>query len=62
MLTSEEKLNVMTYLKKCDNMKQVLDYVTKHYQIENCDLSMITKPIIIEGMIKTINLLNAKRR
>jgi len=62
MLTSEEKLKVMTDLKKCDNMKQVLDYVMLNYQIENCDLSMITKPIIIEGMIKTINLLNAKRR
>ena len=62
MLTSEEKQQVIQDLKKCETAKQVFDYMNAKYKTEECTLSMITKPLMIEGAIKSINLLNPKKR
>jgi hypothetical protein len=62
MLTPSEKEKLISDLKKCETMAQVQDYLTKNFDLQNCTLGMVSKPLIIEGTIKMINLLNAKKK
>jgi len=62
MLTNTEKEKIITDLKKVETVKQAFDYINANYEIENCNLGFVSKPLFIEGLIKSINLLNPKKR
>ena len=62
MLTSQEKEKIIFDLKKVETVKQAFDYINTNFEIENCNIGFVAKPLFIEGLIKSINLLNPKKR
>jgi hypothetical protein len=62
MLTPAQKNKIIEDCKKLETVKQAFDYMNSEFEIENCTLGYVAKPLFIEGLIKSINLLNPKKR
>jgi hypothetical protein len=62
MLTPEEKSQVEKDLEKCSNVKEIFDYLNQKFDLQSAKLGFGSKSLFIGGIIKAINLVNAKRK
>ena len=47
-------------LSKFDNLHDMINFLTSKFDLKNLSLGIISKPVIIEGLIKTRSMLNPK--
>lgn len=61
MLNSKEKIAITEQLKKCKTAGEAFTWLATNYDLDGVVLGTISKPLLIDGLIKAINLTNPKK-
>jgi hypothetical protein len=49
-------------LNTCKNLREIFETCNTWYEIENCKLGIVSKPLIVKGIISALTILNPKER
>ncbi len=53
-----EVRELKTLLKSCDTLQDVFSILENTYQLDKARLGIMSRPLIIEGIIKAVKILN----
>lgn len=56
------KIEIIQELQEAKTIDDLFNVLKKHYQLENSDLSIMYKNILINNLSNVINMLNVKER
>lgn len=62
MITNSEKIELIKKLNTLHSPEEVLNYIIENYDLKSARLGVTTKPLFIDGTIKALNLVGAKRK
>jgi hypothetical protein len=62
MLSSAERQRLTNELKDKKNIQEVFDYLSENYDLKRAEMSFLTKPKIIDGLLQAIHILNPPKK